>query len=183
MSVKSRVAILMGVAGSGKTTLGRFVADALEWRFIDADDFHTPDAKEKMANGIALEDSERLPWLDRLRAEIDGLTAPAVVACSGLRSSYRELLASPALNISWIWLEAPIPVLMDRVSARLGHFFSPSLLRSQIKIIEPPEDGFHLSTDRPMDVCVAEVLRILDACSHPSSALIANRHESRKACL
>jgi gluconokinase len=134
------IVVLMGVAGSGKTLIGRRLAEAEGWPFFDADDFHTEENKEKMRRGEGLTDADRKPWLDALSAKIDGLRGAgrsAVFACSALKQSYRDRLqAGP--DVRFVHLTGSFEVIQQRLAAREGHYAGPSLLRSQFDALEAP---------------------------------------------
>jgi gluconokinase len=134
------IVILMGVAGSGKTTVGRLLSEAEGWPFFDADDFHTPENKEKMRRGAGLTDAERGPWLDALRARIDELLAAglsAVFACSALKQAYRDRLqAGP--DVRFVYLKGSFDLIERRLAARADHYAGPALLRSQFEALEEP---------------------------------------------
>jgi gluconokinase len=128
--------ILMGVAGSGKTTLGQDLARRTGWPFLDGDDFHTPQARAKMAAGLGLSEEDRQPWLGRLRAEL--LARPRVIlACSSLRRSYRDLLRVP--DTRFVFLDVPPRLLLARLQQRDGHYAHADLLPSQLQTLEPPD--------------------------------------------
>lgn len=130
--------ILMGVSGSGKTTLGQDLAQRTGWPFLDGDDFHTPQARAKMAAGLGLSDAERQPWLRRLRAEL--LARPQMIlACSSLRRSYRDVLR--VLNTRFIFLDVPPELLLARLRQRDAHYAHADLLPSQLDTLEPPDRG------------------------------------------
>lgn len=136
--------VLMGVSGSGKTTIGRLLADRLGWRFADADDYHPPKNVEKMAAGIALNDADRLPWLADLRAYLAELQAggqSSVMACSALKSAYREQLSFPFVR--FFFLTGPKELIAGRIAKRAGHYMPESLLDSQFAALEEPapEEG------------------------------------------
>jgi gluconokinase len=135
------IVVVMGVAGSGKTTLGRALAAAQGWPFFDADDFHTEANKEKMQRGAGLTDADREPWLLALRARIDELRTAeksAVLACSALKQSYRDRLqAGP--EVRFLYLKGRFEVIEARLSGRAGHYAGPSLLRTQFEALEEPE--------------------------------------------
>lgn len=133
------VILIMGVQGTGKTTVGQLVAARLGWKFLDADDFHPYANKAKMAYGLSLTDEDRAPWLRILRStlvqhEAGGLNA--VLACSALRERYRHVLRVPSLRL--VHLVGSFDVINARVRARQGHFASPALLPSQFATLEPP---------------------------------------------
>jgi gluconokinase len=136
--------VVMGVTGSGKTTVGRLLADAFGGAFIDGDDLHTPEARAKMGAGVALTDDDRWPWLDRIGAELaDGLAhgRPRIVACSALKRAYRDRLraaAGPALR--FVYLAAEPEAMRRRVGSRHGHYMPSSLVDSQFAALEAPEN-------------------------------------------
>jgi gluconokinase len=138
------VIILMGVAGAGKTTVGKRLAGELGWRFVEGDDFHPERNVAKMAAGEPLTDEDRAPWLERLReliAQALERGEDVVLACSALRRSYRQRLAVEPARIRWVYLTAPAALLASRLVARTGHFMPPSLLDSQLATLEAPEDA------------------------------------------
>lgn len=139
-----QVIIVMGVEGSGKTTIGRMLADSLGWQFHDADDFHSPQAKQKMASGIALTDDDRRPWLEALRGLIsrhlrDGIRM--VLACSALKASYREMLTIDPDKIVFVYLRGDIELIRKRLQERTGHYAGVSLLASQFEALDEPRDA------------------------------------------
>jgi gluconokinase len=137
------VIILMGVAGSGKTTVGEALARRLGWAFRDADDFHQPANREKMRHGIRLDESDRRPWLDAIRASIIQTLSNrenAIYACSALKQAYRNLLAAGAENVKFVYLKGPAGLIAERLASRKGHFFDPALLQTQFDDLEEPRD-------------------------------------------
>jgi len=135
------IVVLMGVEGSGKTTLGQLLAAELEWTFVEGDEFHPQANVDKMRRGEPLTDADRAPWLHALRARIDQLAAAsrsAVVACSALKQSYRDELASGRPEVVFVFLTAPPAVLRERLRHRLGHYMPPELLSSQLATLEEP---------------------------------------------
>lgn len=159
---KGRVAVLMGVSGSGKTTVGRMVARRLGWEFVDADDFHSTKAVKKMSSGAALDDVDRVAWLTLLAAEIRARVASGtdtVLACSALKERYRRTLAgdSPG-DVAFVFLRARRAVLDRRLAARRGHFFGPGLLASQLAALEEPKNAVRVDASAsPADVAEAVV--------------------------
>ena len=136
------VIILMGVAGSGKTTVGQLLAGRLGWTFYDGDDFHPARNREKMKRGIPLDESDRQPWLLAIRQLIiDLLNANrnAVVACSALKRSYRRLLAGDSGEVNFVFLHGSPAEIAERLANRRGHFFDPALLQSQFTDLEEPD--------------------------------------------
>jgi gluconokinase len=130
--------LVMGVAGCGKSTVAGMLATELGAALIEGDEHHPPASQEKMRNGIALLDSDREPWLDRLGELLAGAPGNAVLACSALKRSYRDRLraAEPALRI--VYLEISLAEAHCRVAARKGHFFPPGLVVSQFASLEAP---------------------------------------------
>lgn len=136
-----RIILLMGVAGSGKTTIGRLLSQTLGWRFTDADDFHPPANIAKMSAGQPLTDEDRAPWLAALRAHIDARLAAgenAIIACSALKQSYRVPLLSDPGCVKLVYLHGTQELLLARLHQRPDHFMKPPLLASQLADLEPP---------------------------------------------
>lgn len=136
------IVLVMGVAGSGKSTVGRALAEILECRFIEGDDFHTVASREKMASGIALSDADREPWLDRLAMELERHETAgewAVLACSALRRSYRERLRRGRSQWKLVFLHGDATLIAARIARRSHHYMPASLLASQLATLEPPE--------------------------------------------
>lgn len=147
----------MGVAGSGKTVVGKALAAALGWRFEDADSHHPPANITKMRRGIPLSDADRAPWL----AALHGLVAraldrrePLVLACSALKEAYREKLRGGRARVRLVHLTADEATLRQRLESRPDHFFGPSLLSSQLAALEPPRDALTLDTTAPVEQIV-----------------------------
>jgi gluconokinase len=133
--------IVMGVSGSGKTTVGRLLADALGAEFVDGDDLHSDAARAKMSHGVALVDADRWPWLDRIGARLaEGLGhRGTVIACSALKRVYRDRLrAGAGPRLRFVYLEATPEAMRARVAARTGHYMPASLVDSQFATLEPP---------------------------------------------
>jgi gluconokinase len=148
------VVIVMGVAGSGKTTVGVALADALGWRFIDADDHHLPASIAKMAAGQPLDDADRLPWLDHLRGIIvEALDRgeSLVLACSALKVAYRLRLSGgkPDPQVRFVYLHGDRDLFAARLAARPGHFMKVGMLDSQLAALERPSDALSLDASLP----------------------------------
>jgi gluconokinase len=141
------VILVMGVAGSGKTTIGRALAERLGYRFVEADELHPPANIEKMRRGVPLEDADRWPWLDAVAAQLQG---DVVVACSALKESYRARLKPTRI----VYLDVPREELARRVSHRPGHFFPAALLDSQLADLEVPSDAIVVDGTRPLEEVV-----------------------------
>jgi gluconokinase len=145
--------MVMGVSGSGKSTVGSLLAGILGARFADADDFHPPENKALMAQRIPLTDRERLPWLQNLRTMVIDATPPGettVLACSALKAAYRRFLTDgTGPDVRIVFLHGPRDLIAARLAARTGHFMPPDLLDSQFATLEPPapEEAIHLSIE------------------------------------
>jgi gluconokinase len=135
------IVILMGVSGSGKTTIGQAFATTFSWVFQDADSFHSAEAKAKMRQGIPLTDAERQPWLETLQNAIaqwiDDETN-VVLACSALKSQYREILRCDRPQVKLIYLQGSYDLIAQRLRDRQGHFMKVDLLKSQFATLEEP---------------------------------------------
>lgn len=151
----------MGVSGAGKTAVGERLAERLRWAFVDADDLHPASNVRKMTAGVPLSDEDRLPWLRTVRQAMDEHAAagrPAVVACSALKSEYRELLSSALADARLVYLRATPEVLERRLAERQGHFFDPTLLASQLETLEEPEEALVVDADRELEAVVDAVV-------------------------
>ena len=141
MKGKNRVIVLIGVSGSGKTTVGRLLSEELGWKYYEGDDFHPQANVEKMKNGVPLNDADRRPWLETLRDLIRNCLEggdSAVVACSALKESYREILLVDE-RVILIYLKGDYELIRQRLRKRRGHFLDPKLLDSQFAALEEPE--------------------------------------------
>lgn len=140
------IAVLMGVSGSGKTTIAALLAGRLGWDFADADDFHPEANVEKMHAGIPLTDEDRWPWLGAVATWIDGMrrrNGHGVVACSALRRAYREVLIGERPDVTLVYLQGSKELIGRRQAARHGHFMPASLLDSQFATLEEPGEAEH----------------------------------------
>jgi gluconokinase len=159
--------IVMGVSGSGKSTVGENLAKRLGWIYEDADQFHPASNIAKMSAGLALTDDDRWPWLKAIAAEIDRVCAAderLVVGCSALRRVYRDVLVHGRTDVRLIYLDGTQEMIADRLGRRKGHFMPPGLLTSQFKTLEPPTADEHpltVSIDAPVEAVVDDVLRQL----------------------
>ena len=145
------VIVLMGVAGSGKTTIGRQLAAELGWGFADADQFHPPANVAKMSAGQPLDDTDRAPWLAAIRDYIDRQLAEghgAVVTCSALKESYRSVLLGDPAQVKLVYLKGSREVLWSRISSRQGHFMKPAMLDSQLATLEEPTQALVVDIDQ-----------------------------------
>jgi carbohydrate kinase (thermoresistant glucokinase family) len=133
--------VVMGVAGSGKSTVGVLLAERLGWPFGDADEFHPPSNIEKMRSGVPLTDDDRWPWLEAIAAWIDEGRAsgkPRVVGCSALKRRYRDVLTGGRRDVRLVYLQGTKAVIAARMAARRDHFMPPALLDSQFAALEEP---------------------------------------------
>ncbi|CAG9177008.1 gluconokinase [Cupriavidus pampae] len=153
--------ILMGVSGSGKSTVGQLLADRLHCGFHDADDFHPAANKEKMHAGIPLTDDDRWPWLAAMRAAIDAARTekrPHVFTCSALRQVYRDRLTPPDGGVTFVYMKGDAETIGGRLSVRTDHFFNPALLQSQFATLEEPRDALVLDIRRSPEELVQDIL-------------------------
>jgi gluconokinase len=158
------IVIVMGPAGSGKTTVGDALARRLGWPFLDADDLHTAGNVAKMRDGIGLTDEDRGPWLARVNArlrEMARLHGHGVLACSALRARYRDTIAADVPEVRWVRLEADAALLTERRRTRTGHFAGAALVPGQLAALEPPADAVTVSAADPVDVIVDRICRAL----------------------
>lgn len=156
--------VLMGVSGVGKTTIGQILAERTGWRLYDADEFHSAASIEKMRNGIALEDADRWPWLDRMHAmlvEKQGRGESVLLACSALKQKYRERLAKDCPDLHWVYLKGAFELIRSRLEARKNHYMKAGLLESQFAALEEPQDAIVAEVGPEPEVIADFVLRQL----------------------
>src|SRR5262249_33313325 len=143
-AVCSMIIVLMGVAGSGKTTIGRMLARALGWQFIEGDDFHSQQNIDKMRAGVPLTDEDRSAWLELLANQVkhvDAAGSSAVLTCSALRASYRSVLSTASPNLRFVFLRGNFEVIESRLLSRGEHFMKAGMLRGQFDALEEPPDA------------------------------------------
>lgn len=156
------ILVLMGVSGSGKTAIGTLLAERMGARFADADDFHSPANKKKMAAGHPLDDDDRAPWLDSLHTllrhwfdeQIDG-----ILACSALKEKYRTTLIGgmPPGTVRFVLLEISREIISKRMASRSHEYMNPALLDSQIATLEVPQDALRITNDRSPEEVVEQI--------------------------
>lgn len=159
--------IVMGVSGSGKSTIGEALAERLGWPFEDGDRFHPASNVAKMSAGHALTDEDRWPWLRAIADEIDRICEAgerAVIACSALKRAYREVLVHGRDDVRIVYLDGTQDLISARLAARKGHFMPPALLVSQFKTLEKPADNenpVNVSIDGTVENIVDDIARQL----------------------
>lgn len=156
------IVVLMGVSGSGKTTVGKALAGRLGWAFLDADDFHPEANVAKMSRGEPLTDEDRRPWLDAVRERLElagDRREQVVLACSALKHSYRDYLRqTEPPQVRFVYLEGSEELIRQRLAKRQGHFMPPGLLHSQFEALEPPADAIRIDVSPPPEV-IADRIR------------------------
>lgn len=160
------IALIMGPAGSGKTTVGELLASQLSWDFADGDDFHPPANVAKMASGVPLTDEDRLPWLESIRDAMQQWQAKGksmVIACSALKRSYRELLGigPSSKDIKLVYLKGSYNLLLERLHSRKGHYMKEQMLASQLADLEEPTDALSIDISNSPEQIVSEIRKHL----------------------
>jgi gluconokinase len=154
------VILIMGVSGSGKTTIGEGLASELDWKFRDADEFHSAANIEKMRQGIPLNDDDRRPWLQALRQAIDEAlqsNANLILACSALKAAYRQVLGEPSDQIKSVYLKGSFELIEQRIKQRQGHYMKANLLRTQFDALEEPNDAIVVEIDQSSSAIVQQI--------------------------
>ncbi len=157
--------VVMGVMGTGKTSVMKALAGRLGWATADGDDLHPPENVAKMRSGEPLTDADRRPWLEAIASwigERETASEPAIVACSALRRTYRDLLRRGHPSVWFAHLVVPPAVIVSRVERRQGHYMPPALLASQfetLETLEPDEPGIAIPADGPLGEIVNEIVR------------------------
>ncbi|AFY58430.1 gluconate kinase, SKI family [Rivularia sp. PCC 7116] len=158
------IILVMGVSGSGKTTIGKTLAESLGWKFRDADDFHPQENIDKMRNGVALNDADRLPWLQKMLDVIKQClseTTNIVITCSALKESYRQMLLVNHESVKLVYLKGSFELIQQRLKERKNHFMNEQLLKSQFDILEEPLDSLTVDISQPLEVIVREIVEKL----------------------
>lgn len=157
-----RFFIVMGVSGSGKTSVGKSLAEHLGWGFYDADDFHPPANIEKMANGMPLDDLDRVPWLASLHDLISSSlihNKPGVLACSALKERYRQRLLEGTAGVQIVYLKGSYELIWSRMARRKNHYMKAEMLKSQFDALEEPADALTVDISPPVEEIVQAVLK------------------------
>ena len=161
------IVVLMGVSGSGKTTIGTLLAARMNTSFADADTYHSAANKAKMADGQPLTDPDREPWLETLNTLLlqwFEAGKGGVLACSALKDAYRKTLVRglPASGYTFVWLDGSKQMISERLAKRKNHYMNPGLLDSQLATLEPPADALRVPNDRAPEVVVNEIMSHLE---------------------
>jgi gluconokinase len=154
------IILVMGVSGSGKSTIGKLLAESLHWEFSDADSFHSPENIEKMRHGIPLNDLDRIPWLQAMQQAIKQWLEEkknVVLACSALKVIYRQYLVLDEEHVKMVYLKGSFELIQQRLLARTQHFMSLELLKSQFDILEEPTDAIVVSVSDSPEAIVQQV--------------------------
>jgi gluconokinase len=157
------VIVIIGVSGSGKTTIGRLLARNLGWHFLEGDDFHSEASVAKMRAGIPLEDADRWPWLAALREQIVSILnrrEHAVLACSALKRAYRDILRLE--GVQFVYPKGDYELIHERLKNRKGHFFDERLLVSQFDTLEEPQRALVVDTARAPEAIATEIVQRLN---------------------
>lgn len=163
VTTPARAVVLLGVSGSGKTTIGILLAETIGCKFYDGDDFHSVENKEKMHHGVPLTDEDRWPWLARLKELITEALAEGttiVLACSALRKEYRMYLLGE--GVRFVYLKGDFELFRKRLKGRKGHFFDPGLLPSQFEDLEEPQIALTVDAAQTPEQIVREIQERLE---------------------
>jgi gluconokinase len=158
--VNPRAVLVMGVSGSGKSTVGKALADRMHWTFADADDFHPSANREKMSRGEPLTDVDRQPWLEKLHDLITGHALEQktiVLACSALKEKYREILVGDLEDVALVFLRGDAELIAERMRQR-EHFMPVSLLETQLATLEPPTNAIIVDIAQPLEIMLEQVI-------------------------
>lgn len=154
------IVVVMGVAGSGKTTIGRKLASTIPCAFLEGDALHSRENVEKMSRGIPLTDADREPWLAAIHARmVDACDRGEclIVGCSALKESYRRMLAD-GLPVIWVYLKGSQHLIEERMRARTDHFMKANMVASQFKVLEEPSDALIVDVSESPDAIVGRIL-------------------------
>ena len=173
MSMTPLRLIVMGVSGCGKSTMAGALSERLGLDMVDGDDLHLPESVAKMRSGVALQDADRWPWLDRIGAYLaQDLAQGRVVACSALRRIYRDRIREQAGDVCFVFLDGDFELIQKRMQQRVGHYMQPGLLDSQFRTLEKPQadetDVIRLPITEPVQNMVLQAIQALHNHRHPA---------------
>ena len=177
MSMTPLRLIVMGVSGCGKSTMAGALSERLGLDMVDGDDLHLPESVAKMRSGVALQDADRWPWLDRIGAYLSqdpeqGQAQGRVVACSALRRIYRDRIREKAGDVCFVFLDGDFELIQKRMQQRVGHYMQPGLLDSQFRTLEKPQadetDVIRLPITEPVQNMVLQAIQALHDHRHPA---------------
>lgn len=173
MSMTPLRLIVMGVSGCGKSTMAGALSERLGLDMVDGDDLHLPESVAKMRSGVALQDADRWPWLDRIGAYLaQDLAQGRVVACSALRRIYRDRIREQAGDVCFVFLDGDFELIQKRMQQRVGHYMQPGLLDSQFRTLEKPQadetDVIRLTITEPVQNMVLQAIQALHDHQHPA---------------
>jgi gluconokinase len=175
-----QIVVLMGVAGSGKTTVGTRLAEAMHCAYLEGDSLHSPANVEKMSHGIPLTDIDRAPWLAAIHARLlDSFRQgeSLVVGCSALKRSYRAVL-SDGIPITWVYLKGSAALIRSRLQHRSGHYMKADMLASQFDALEEPSDALIVDVSPPPGVIVERIVTELHRPAHAHMAPSTDQQKS-----
>ncbi len=158
------IVVVMGVSGSGKSTIGQMLAARLGWDFYEGDSFHPQHNIEKMAQGTPLTDEDRAGWLASIAEQISLVEQEkqnGVITCSALKKSYRDKLEAASKNIKFVFLHGQHDLLNERLNSRTGHFMKSKLLHSQLETLEEPKDALKFDISDTPEKIIGDIIRIL----------------------
>jgi len=153
------IIFIMGVSGSGKSTVGRLLADQLSIAFVDADDHHPPSNIKKMSQGVPLSDSDRVPWLEQInKIAINHLESGVVIACSALKKQYRvQLNQFIESKVHWVYLKGDYDLIYQRIKKRRGHFMNADMLRSQFETLQESATATTIDIANPVEQIIEKI--------------------------
>jgi gluconokinase len=165
MDTNPQAIVLMGVSGSGKTSVGVRLSQRLNWPFYDGDDFHPPENIAKMGQGIPLDDADRVPWLailNNLISEHLSAGKSMLLACSALKRKYRDQLTDGNPGTVFVYLKGDFNLIFDRMGVRSGHYMKAEMLQSQFSALENPKDALVVDISQDLDGITKEIISHID---------------------